>query len=85
MTLPDERYRAIKMTRTFLHELLNSKITPRVPKHIRQQASYCLRHFPSTWDMDRVAESTPDVFAKNIEDVQRMMLKYENSKVKNEA
>jgi hypothetical protein len=84
MTLPDERYRAIQHTRIFLHELLNSKITPRVPKEIRQQASYCLRHFPSTFDMDRVSEASPEVFSKNLEDVQRMFMKYEQGK-QNEA
>lgn len=80
MTLPDERYRAIKQTRIFLHELLNPEITPRVPKHIREQAGWCLRHFPSHWEMELAAELAPEVFCKEIEDVKRMFMKYEQSK-----
>lgn len=63
MTLPYERLRAVKMTEEFLKELLDPKKTPRVPKDIRRQALYCLRHYPGTWDMERAAEKAPDIFA----------------------
>ena len=81
MTLPDERYRAVLRTQEFLVEILN---TPRVPKAIKDNARYCLRHYPSAWDMKRAAENCPDVFAERMEDVTRMFKKYEQEK-KNEA
>jgi len=77
MTLPDERYRAVVQTQRFLLEILT---TPRVPKAIKDQARACLRHYPSDFDMNRAAESSPDVFAKRMEDVTRMFKKYEESK-----
>ncbi len=81
MTLPDERYRAVIQTEKFLQEIL---VTPRVPKIIKDQARWCLRHYPNSWDMEQAAESSPEVFAKSIEDVQRMFMKYTQGK-KNEA
>lgn len=61
MTLPDERYRAIAQTEKFLIELLT---TPRVPKEVKERAKGCLRHFPSSYDLDRLAESNPDILDK---------------------
>ena len=81
MTMPDERYRAVVQTQRFLLEILT---TPRVPKAIKDQARSCLRHYPSDWDMKRAANSAPDVFAERMEDVTRMIKRYEESK-KNEA
>jgi hypothetical protein len=48
MTLPDERYRAIRITETLLTDLCSSKATPGVPRVIRQRAAQCLRHYPRT-------------------------------------
>lgn len=84
MTLPDERYRAVLNTRMFLLELCNPKKTPRVPKEVRQTASWCLRHYPDTWNMQQAAEACPDVFAESIEDVQRLFKQYEISKAEKE-
>lgn len=81
MTLPDERYRAVVRTQAFLVEILN---TPRVPKAIKENARWCLRHYPSVWDMKRAAENCPDVFAEHIEPVTRLFKKYEQGKT-NEA
>ena len=77
MTLPDERYRAVVQTQRFLLEILT---TPRVPKAIKDQARYCLRHYPSEWDMEQAAEECPHVFAKRMEDVTRMFKSYEEKK-----
>lgn len=77
MTLPDERYRAVIQTQKFLVEILN---TPRVPKAIKDNARWCLRHYPSAWDMKRAAENCPDVFAERIEPVTRLFKQYEESK-----
>jgi hypothetical protein len=46
MTLPEEEARAIDSVRQFMFELLDPKLTPRVPKAIRQQARRLLKHYP---------------------------------------
>jgi hypothetical protein len=81
MTLPDERYRAVVQTQKFLVEILN---TPRVPKAIKDGARYCLRHYPSDWDMHRAAEGAPDVFQVQMEAVTRLFQSYEQSKAEKE-
>jgi hypothetical protein len=80
MTLPDERYRAVKMAEQLLKDLCDSSKTPRVPKIIRQRASGCLRHYPSTWDLDRASTAAPDVFQPQMEPVSRMIKQYEETK-----
>jgi hypothetical protein len=77
MTLPDERYRAVVQTQKFLLEILS---TPRVPKAIKDNARYCLRHYPSEYDMTRAARGAPEIFQERMEDVTRMFKKYEESK-----
>jgi len=62
MTLPDERYRAVRRAEQFLKDLCDSSKTPRVPKAIRGQASSILRHYPGSWDMDVAAHHCPTVF-----------------------
>lgn len=64
MTLPDERSRAIVQTRDFLRDLLNPKKTPKVPKAIRRQAYWCLKHFPSELDINTAAKKSPIVFGE---------------------
>ena len=54
--MPDERYRAVQRAREFLRELLDPKATPRVPRSIRQDAYYVLKHFPSDWDLERLVK-----------------------------
>ena len=80
MTLPDERYRAVVQTQRFLLEILT---TPRVPKAVKDQARYCLRHYPSEYDMKKVSQTSADIFAERMEDVTRMFKKYEENR--NEA
>ncbi len=77
MTLPDERYRAVVQTRKFLLEILS---TPRVPKSIKDSARYCLRHYPSEWDMQQAAENCPDVFQERMEPLYRMVKQFEQDK-----
>jgi hypothetical protein len=64
MTLPDERYRAIRNTREFLRSLLDRKKTPRVPLNIRKSAYACLRHYPGEFDMEKALKNPTDVFHK---------------------
>jgi hypothetical protein len=77
MTLPDERYRAVVRTRQLLVNLCNPQHTPRIPKLIRAEAQYCLRHFPSDWDMKEAALFAPNVFQEKIEPVYRLILEHE--------
>ena len=56
MTVPIERTNAVIRTEKFLYDLLDSKKTPRVPRSIRQQASNLLRHYPSEFDMNMIAD-----------------------------
>ncbi len=76
MTVPVERTNAVKWTEDFLLELVDPKKTPRIPKSIRQKALRCLRHYPSKFHMDIIAEREdanpdnnlgfkPKVFGKN--------------------
>lgn len=80
MTLPDERYRAVKYTEQFLRDLVNPSVTKRVPRNIRDRASSLLRHYPSNWDLDRAAESAPHIFQERMEPVHRMVMSYEANK-----
>lgn len=63
MTLPDERYRALKCGEQFLLDLCNPKLTPKVPKYVRDRARSILKHYPSRYDMDRIAETMPDLMS----------------------
>lgn len=64
MTLPNERYRAVNNAREFLRSLLDPKQTPKVPKAIRQQAYWVLKHYPGEYDMVQAADKTPKIFNK---------------------
>mgnify|MGYP001121025409 CR=1 FL=1 len=61
MTLPHERYNAVKRTEEFLKDLMDPKKTPRVPKNIRRQAYYCLRHYPAGFNLDLLATKCPEI------------------------
>ena len=76
MTLPDERYRSIEQARRLLEELCDPRMTPRVSAGIRDRARGCLRHYPSSWDMQRTALQAPDVFAETMEDLHRMIVQH---------
>ena len=64
MTLPNERFNSIKSTRTFLHDLLDPKKTPRVPRIIRTRAYWCLRHYPWDMNMEETAKKLPGIWGK---------------------
>jgi hypothetical protein len=64
MTLPDERYRAIKQGRKLLEELCDPGKTPRVPSVVRDRARGALRHFPNDYELERIADQCPDVLDK---------------------
>jgi hypothetical protein len=76
MTLPDERYRAIRITETLLTDLCNSRTTPRVPREIRQRAAQCLRHYPGSYDLDQLESAAPHVVQQRMEPLHRMVAAY---------
>ena len=80
MTLPDERYRAVDRTRRLLLNLVNPAHTPRVPKIVRDEAAYCLRHFPTTFDMEVAITKAPELFQVEMEPLYRMIKQYEQDK-----
>lgn len=80
MTLPDERYRAVMQAKRLLEELCDPKMTPRIPGGIRDRARGALRHYPSSWDMDRASQQAPDVFQRQMEAVTRLFAQYEMSR-----
>lgn len=61
MTLPDERYRAITQAKKLLEDLCDPGKTPRVPGVVRDRARGALRHFPNNWELDKIAESSPEL------------------------
>ena len=64
MTLPYKRKHAIKNTERFLLDLSNPRITPRIPKEIRDRARGLLKHYPTDLYMEMAAEQAPDVFGE---------------------
>lgn len=81
MTLPDERYRAVMWASRFLQDLAHDrKKYPRLPKTVRQEAYSILRHFPSSWDLQRAADGAPEVFQERMEPLYRMVKQHEQDK-----
>lgn len=64
MTTPRERSNSLVRTREFLRRLLDRTLTPRVPKAIREQAYWCLRHFPADFDINEAAKKSPEIFGR---------------------
>jgi len=62
VTLPNERYNAVKYARDFLRDLLNPKATPKVPRAVRERAYRVLKHFPGEYDMEMIAEGMQGIF-----------------------
>ena len=69
MTLPDERYRAVREARRFLQSLCSSTATPGIPKIIRNQAAGVLRHYPTDWDLEQLLRAMPDSYAARLDPV----------------
>jgi len=65
MTLPDERYRALRCGQQLLLDLLNPKVTPKVPKYIRERSASILRHYPDSYHFTRIVEKLPEDFCIN--------------------
>jgi len=66
MTMPDERFRALKQSKRLLEELCDPGRTPRVPSIVRDKARGVLRHFPNDYELDRIADNCPEYLDKTI-------------------
>lgn len=64
MTLPDERFRALKQGKKLLEELCDPGKTPRVPSIVRDRARGVLRHYPSDYEFDIMADNSPELLDK---------------------
>ena len=82
MTLPCERYNAIKRTEEFLKDLMDPKKTPRVPKDIRRRAYSCLRHYPGGYYLDMLATKCPEIIEtpNPVDDLSMLVHNYEEKK-----
>jgi hypothetical protein len=87
MTLPCERYNAVKRTEEFLKDLMDPKKTPRVPKKVREQAYYCLRHYPGSYYLDTLATQCPHILEtpNPVDDLSMLMNKYEQRKLNGQS
>ncbi len=62
MTVPFERTRALFETKLFLQELMDAKVTPRVPRALRGKAKSLLKHFPTVHEIEKVHKALPEDF-----------------------
>lgn len=65
MTIPKERSNSLINTRNFLRSLLDPKQTPKVPKEIRREAYYCLKHFPSDFEIELTQKKAPEIWGNS--------------------
>lgn len=68
MTLNYERSQAVKSTRMFLLSLMDPKLTPKIPRKIRQEARRLLKHYPEEFHMEVAAKSIPHIFGTDWRD-----------------
>jgi hypothetical protein len=73
MTLPDERYRALRWAESFLQDLMDRSKTPRVPRSVRAQARSVLRHYPGSYYIDELARARPDIITPRMEELHRFI------------
>ena len=85
MTLPDERYWALIKTEQFLMQLQDPKITPRVPRYIRDQAGSLLRHYPGTYYIEEIARKSPEILSPEIEPLHRMILAHDQQQQEDDS
>ena len=55
--LPEEEYHSLKQTYAFLCDLIDPKKYPNIPKRIRTNASYCLKHYPRRDDWNKIYDT----------------------------
>ena len=78
MTLPDERYRAVRWAQRFLVSIMTTRSG--LSEEIKGEAKSILRHYPTEYELDRLAEASPEILQKQMEPVYRLMKQYEEIK-----
>jgi hypothetical protein len=82
MTLPDERYRAIQRAGDLLLRIAaHPKLTPGVPRRIREEAASVLRHYPGQHDLAQLELAAPHVLQQRMEPLHRMVAAYTTADV----
>jgi hypothetical protein len=76
MTLPDERYRAIKYAAEFMQRLAGGQYA-RVPKAVRGEAASILRHYPSEYELGQIEQFAPHVIQQRMEPLYKMIKQHE--------
>jgi len=56
MTLPDEMFNSLRAARSFLSDMLDPAVYPKLPKQVRMAASARLKHFPTEYDINQLEE-----------------------------
>ncbi len=77
MTLPDERYRAIRQAEQLLKDLCDPKRTPRVSSTIRARAMGALRHYPGQYDLAQLEAAAPHVVQQRMDPLYKMIKQHE--------
>lgn len=75
MTIPEQRYNALKQSRKFIEELCDPGKTPRVPGPVRDRARSLLKHFPLDSEIDFITESCPQYLEKTSSPAKLRILK----------
>ena len=70
MTLPSERTNAIILTKMFLRELLDAKLTPKVPRAVRLRALACLRHYPNVFELSNFKKNFKPLTRKEVDAIE---------------
>ena len=56
MTLPDEMFNSLRAARSFMTDMLDPAVYPKLPKQVRLAASARLKHFPTEYDINQLEE-----------------------------
>jgi hypothetical protein len=83
MTLPDERYLSIQRAADLLLRIAaHPKLTPGVPRRIREEAAAILRHYPGSYDLQQLESAAPHIVQQRMEPVHRMIAAYDSQQLK---
>ncbi len=61
MTLPFERKNALIKTREFLLDMYDPKKRPKTVRELKLRLRACLKHFPSSNEIERLAKKCPEI------------------------
>lgn len=56
MTLPDEMFNSLRAARSFMTDMLDPAVYPKLPKQVRLAARARLKHFPTEYDIKQLEE-----------------------------